>query len=265
MFALETAIEQVEADLAANAGLGNVAATTRGAVEILPPARTPHPVLDEKAKNEPTSRPQLSQSVRRWSPAMLAAILLCFGVYALLQRVSSDVPDSNSEVYRNISHEILMPDLPLPTAFGVYALIDGKLIELEALSKRVPDRGPLVTSTFTRGGRPKLAHGRLQFVAFRRDLANSAPEIVSVRGLTAPKLQGSTENRAVQGFKEANASGARSISYEMKVAPIVGNPAMIVIRSADVNFALPAGDYILALKGIAYSFTVGGASIDASE
>jgi hypothetical protein len=54
----------------------------------------------------------------------------------------------------------------------------------------------------------------------------------------------------------------RSNSYEMKVAPVEGNPEMIVIRPQDESFSFSAGRYALALKDAAYDFTVSGAVTD---
>ena len=57
----------------------------------------------------------------------------------------------------------------------------------------------------------------------------------------------------------------RGVSYELKVAPVDGNPAMIVIRPADAGFSFPAGRYALVLKGAAYDFTVDGPITDLAQ
>lgn len=52
----------------------------------------------------------------------------------------------------------------------------------------------------------------------------------------------------------------RSNHYKMRVAPVNGNPAMIIIRPQNPSFSFPPGRYALVLQGPAYDFT-GGASI----
>jgi hypothetical protein len=50
----------------------------------------------------------------------------------------------------------------------------------------------------------------------------------------------------------------RSKSYEFKVAPLAGNPEMVLIQP-DPEFAFPAGRYALVFNGIGYDFSVPGA------
>jgi len=70
---------------------------------------------------------------------------------------------------------------------------------------------------------------------------------------------------------EATTSGVsdswavRDISYEMKVAPVDGVPAMILIRPAHADFSFPAGRYALVLKAVAYDFSVDGPITDLAQ
>jgi hypothetical protein len=57
----------------------------------------------------------------------------------------------------------------------------------------------------------------------------------------------------------------RNLAYEMKVGPVEGRPAMIVMRPADAELSLPAGRYALVLKGSAYDFTVDGPVTDLAQ
>ena len=54
----------------------------------------------------------------------------------------------------------------------------------------------------------------------------------------------------------------RGVAYAMKVAPVQGNPEMIVIRPQTDDFVFPAGRYALVLKALAYDFTVAGPLTD---
>jgi hypothetical protein len=54
----------------------------------------------------------------------------------------------------------------------------------------------------------------------------------------------------------------RSKTYELKVAPLVDNPEMIVLRSENAKFSLPPGRYALVLKGQGYDFNVDGQRMD---
>ena len=51
----------------------------------------------------------------------------------------------------------------------------------------------------------------------------------------------------------------------MRVGPLADNPEMIVIRSELADFLLPAGRYVLVLKGIGYDFTIDGPVTDAAH
>ncbi len=73
-----------------------------------------------------------------------------------------------------------IPGVPLPTNYGVFTVADGKLMQLELLPIRVPD--PVSISAVISTPSPTaVPDGRLQFLVFRRDLTNSAPESAVVR------------------------------------------------------------------------------------
>jgi hypothetical protein len=72
-------------------------------------------------------------------------------------------------------------DTPIPTEYGVYVVSDGRLTELEQLPIKVPDPRVAISATFSTRSRTHVPMGKVQFVAFRRDLVNGAPDGVSVR------------------------------------------------------------------------------------
>jgi hypothetical protein len=51
----------------------------------------------------------------------------------------------------------------------------------------------------------------------------------------------------------------------MKVAPIHGNPAMILIHPTHPDFSFPAGRYALALNTMGYDFSVDGPITDSAQ
>ena len=44
----------------------------------------------------------------------------------------------------------------------------------------------------------------------------------------------------------------------MRVGPLAGNPEMVLIRPDTDDFVLPAGRYVLVIKGVGYDFTIDG-------
>ena len=120
-----------------------------------------------------------------------------------------------------------------------------------------------------RGSTPSRTHlpaGKLEFVLFRRDLANVVPDRVSLRVIArvvrALKFDsgGKPTTSAVD-----DAWVIRSNSYQMRVAPSGDNPDMILIRPEQPDLLLPAGRYALVLKGIAYDFSLDGPNADTAH
>src|SRR5262249_142235 len=70
---------------------------------------------------------------------------------------------------------------PLPTVYGVYAVSGGQLHELEALAGRVPDQRVFMSTPIRTLSRTVLPDGQIVFIVYRRDVASSAPERVTVR------------------------------------------------------------------------------------
>src|SRR5262249_28791647 len=71
--------------------------------------------------------------------------------------------------------------IPLPNSYGVYALSDGNLTVLDLLPIKVPDSRIALSALITTPSQAHLPAGKVQFVVFRRDLANDAPDRVTVR------------------------------------------------------------------------------------
>jgi hypothetical protein len=148
--------------------------------------------------------------------------------------------------------------LPLPSSYGIYAVSDKRLIELEPLPIRAPDVRVRLSAEITKPSSTKLPNGKITFVVFRRDLVNSAPQKVTVRVVARVMraitlIAGKTVASEIDG-----AWRIRNNSYEYKVAPLGENREMIAIQPETADFTLPAGRYALVISGLAYDFTVDG-------
>jgi hypothetical protein len=156
-----------------------------------------------------------------------------------------------------------VPDTPLPTAYGVYVLSNGKLTALDLLPIKVPDPRIAISASISTPSQVHLPPGQLQFVVYRRDFANDAPDRVSVRAVAQVMraLTFAPGGKATYTTVEPTWV-VRSNSYQMSVAPAADSPEMVIIRPDRADFAFPAGRYALVLKKEAYDFTVDGAIHD---
>jgi hypothetical protein len=263
MLALETAIEQIETDLAldarhAAAGGEVLPPSAAAAIEISPPTSQPLPAseLQHETKTRRSGGPGIL--LRRILLPIAAVVILCTAIYATKDWIAFDhASPGGPPPVSNPSADSSPPQTVLPTAYGVYASVDEKLVELEPSTARLPDRGN--ASDPTVANRSKLTQGRIQFIAFKRDLANNAPEKVKVNGIMAAVEMGDTASARPQDGTAGGASepsNIRRISYDLRVAPVEGNAAMIIMRAPEAGFLFPAGDYVLTLKGIGYKFSV---------
>jgi hypothetical protein len=158
------------------------------------------------------------------------------------------------------------PEFPIPRDYGVFAINDTRLDELEMLSEQIPDKRIAMSTPVTQPSRTALSNGRPRFIVYRRDFANEAPERVDVR-VVAQVLRALTFDPKGRPMS-APVSGAwsiRNISYSFRVRPVPGNPEMLLIQPENVDLILPAGRYTLVLKNRGYEFTVTGPVTDPSQ
>jgi hypothetical protein len=154
------------------------------------------------------------------------------------------------------------PDFPIPAEYGAFAVLDGRLTELQQLPIKIPDPRVAISAAISAPSPTHLSNGHVRFVIFRRDLANSAPDRIPVRVLAQVVRALTFDPRGHAKTTAVEQSWViRSNAYEMRVAPLGDNPEMILIHS-DPDFTLPAGRYALVLKGVGYDFTVDGKVTD---
>jgi hypothetical protein len=153
----------------------------------------------------------------------------------------------------------------LPTSYGVYAVDRGKLSDLSTLPIKVPDPRVAISAPIAAPSPTTLPDGKVQFVAYRRDFKNNAPDRVTVR-VVARVMQTLSFDKGKANAASVEGSWAvRSKSYQMRVAPMGDNPEMIVIEPDNADFVFPAGRYAMVLQGTAYDFSVAGPITDTAQ
>jgi len=249
------------------------------------------PIVSEAG--DPLANSHSHKYLRSWSVQIIIAIAMGVAIFAASDSQSAfrllglnwlDQPMNASAVdetttQQNVAHSekerssevnagVLpgMPNIPMPTEYGVYAVASGHLTELDLLPIRVPDQRIAISAAISTPSRAHLASGQIQFVVFRRDLMNNAPDRVSLRvvaQVTQALTFDSGGNAKVADIEHSWV--IRNNSYPMRVAPVTNNPEMIIIRPEPPEFIFPAGRYALVLKGLAYDFTLDGPMIDSAH
>ena len=260
--ALEAAIHRIECEFAQPRERDLTGVVP--AIEILPPGD--HLPNFTKLHPEPRSHPRLSTT--HFLLSLAGAALLVIITYLVVERGLHDgAPSTISASPHSVDADQPLAqasrtEFAIPSTYGVYALSDGHLIELSPLSIKIPNRLIPISVAIDSTSAAKLPNGRTQFVVFRRDMANNAPEKVYVRRI----VQIAQPSRQPGVGPDENVSWTISdISYEMRVGPINGNPAMILIRPPASNFAFPAGRYALVIRSTAYDFSVEAGVTDGAQ
>lgn len=245
---------------------------------------------DRSATGWTTKRPR---SRFWWTIQVLAAVMVGIAIYAAADRdfvlgmIGSGLSRLQTVVKANTTSGALQqgassgsgatpksraesqfagPGFPLPSSYGVYAINNGKLTELDVLPIRIPDPRIALSAAITTPSRAHLAAGHVEFVVFRRDLERDAPDRAFLRVIAQVTRDLSFDSAGHPITTNVEGSWlVRSNSYQMSVAPVPDHQEMILIRSDDPKSALPAGRYALVLKGVAYDFTLDGPVSDAAH
>ena len=160
-------------------------------------------------------------------------------------------------------HRPVPTGMPKPAVYGVYAIHDGQLIELNPIATAPVDPRLKTVFQITQPSVTRLATGVLKFVVYRRDLIVGAPEKVSVRVVAtlarAMKFDGAG---TVVTVPQRETWIIRSSGYDFRVLPVSDDREMIIVRPEDPEFAVPPGRYALMLNGQPYDFVVEGLVTD---
>jgi hypothetical protein len=230
-------------------------------------------------------RPFRSSRPKSWFKIQLiAAAILGIGIYATIEKgpdvlgrigwhivydpphtVAKAAPKSEPVSLPAKAVNPPIPNTPIPTNYGVYAADAGKLVELTPLPIKVPDRRISISTLIATPSPSTVSDGHLQFLVFRRDLANSVPDQVTVRVVAQIVRALTFIGGKATVTRVSGAWAVRGTAYDMKIAPVEGNSEMVVIRPPSADFSFPAGRYALVLKAVAYDFTVPGPITDVAH
>lgn len=158
------------------------------------------------------------------------------------------------------------PAFPLPGVYGVYALNNGTLSELDVLAEQVPDKRVAMSTPVTAPSRTVVSDGNVKFIVFRRDLASNAPDRIDVRVVARVTRAIRFDSKGQRSLVPVtDAWNIRNIAHEFRVKPIPANPEMLLVQPENADFKLPPGRYVLALKNQGYDFTVTGEQRDPAQ
>ncbi|MBV9969791.1 MAG: hypothetical protein JO228_07400, partial [Xanthobacteraceae bacterium] len=153
---------------------------------------------------------------------------------------------------------------PLPPAYGVYALVDNKLVELQQVRATPVDPRNAGQLQVLEPGRTVIAPGKPDFVIFRRDLASHPPDKVTLRvaARVAHAMNFDSSGKAIMTRPVTDTWIIRELGYDLRASPVEGNSEMIKLRAEDPALSLPPGRYELMLGGQAFDLTVAGEVTD---
>ena len=269
--------------------------TTPGsAVQILPPKPVP-PIYEGPRTIHRTENFQLARLTEefarhaRYANKFIAISLLAVAFVGTViitmlwpvrvQKASlpveiAETPSSPVVASAAIGHPItekVAPDeatpklpFPVPSSFGIYALSDNKLTELQPLPISIPDPRVALSAEIVKPSPTSISDSKPAFILFRRDLLNSVPQKITLRVVARVARETKVVAGKVQSTPIEDAWRVRDISRELKISPIAGQREMVMARLDD-DVTLAAGRYALVLNRTGYDFTISaGASAAAS-
>jgi hypothetical protein len=183
-----------------------------------------------------------------------------------LKATSAQAPGQSS-VASTTTVPLQYSGVALPSVYGIYSVSAGRLHELEPLAVgRVPDRRVFMSTPIKTPSRTVLPDGRTEFIIYRRDIANNAPDRITVRVIARVQRAMTFNTAGRASTTDVDDSWTiRNVSYDFRVAPLGESSEMLAIRPEKEDFVLPAGRYALVIKGQAYDFTVAGPITDAAQ
>jgi hypothetical protein len=160
-------------------------------------------------------------------------------------------------------HQPVEPPPLTPTAYGIYAVSEDKLYELELLPGRAPDIRVAVSPATLTPSKTTLPDGHLKFIVYRRDSATNAVDRAEIRVVAKVAQEMSFDKSGKPAMSKIDDTWViRNIAIPFRTAPKNDNPDMYEVRSENPEAALTPGRYALVLKGQAYDFSVAGEVID---
>src|SRR5262249_3176219 len=121
--------------------------------------------------------------------------------------------------------------------------------------------GPMITTP----PQTTVPAGKVNFIAYRRDLVFGVPDKVSIRVMARiARTTSFNDGRPVTSNMDT-AWVIRGKSYDFGVSPLPENQEMVTIHPDSDEFMLPAGRYALVFKDLAYDFSVDGEITDPAQ
>jgi hypothetical protein len=159
------------------------------------------------------------------------------------------------------------PSFPRPAAYGIYAISDNRLIELEQAATAPVDPRTRTTLQIAKPSRTVISDSKLSFIAYRRDLVSSAPEKVPVRvaARIAKSMNFDAAGKAVVTPPTGETWLIRDQGYDLRVSPVRDSPEMVLLRPDSPEFSFPSGRYALMLGAQAYDFVIAGDVTDPAQ
>jgi hypothetical protein len=188
-----------------------------------------------------------------------------------IEKVALKVAPAQAPEQRSTSSTPTIPmqysGVSLPSVYGIYSISAGRLHELEPLAVgRVPDQRVFMSTPIKTPSRTVLPDGRTEFIIYRRDIANNAPDRITVRVIAKVQRAMTFNTAGTASTMDVEDSWTiRNVSYDFRVAPFGDSSEMLVVRPEKEDFVLPAGRYALVVKGQAYDFTVAGPITEAAQ
>ena len=162
--------------------------------------------------------------------------------------------------------EPVRPDPLTPIAYGIYAVSDDKLYELELLPGRAPDLRVTVSPAILTPSKTTLPDGHLKFIVYRRDSATNAADHSEIRVVAKVVQEMNFDKSGKPALSKIdNTWVIRNISIPFRTAPKRDNPDMYEVQSENPEAALTPGRYALVIKGQAYDFSVAGEVTDRKQ
>jgi hypothetical protein len=159
---------------------------------------------------------------------------------------------------------MLLPNVPMPSVFGVYAIHDERLVRLQTVATTPVDPRTRNLLQISTPSETAFLDGRLAFTVYRRDLVSSAPETVPVK--FAARIQSTMRygpgGTLVTVKPDVDTWLIYTAGYDFRVLPVPDNPEIILIRPADPELVLPPGRYVLLINDQPYDFAVEGKVTD---
>jgi hypothetical protein len=156
------------------------------------------------------------------------------------------------------------PAFPRPTSYGVYAISDNRLTELEPIPTAPVDPRVRNSHQIVKPSHTVISDSKLAFIVYRRDLTTSAPEKVPVRiaARIARSMTFDTNGKPVTVAPPVDTWLVREQGYDLRVSPTRESSEMVMLLPESDEFAFPPGRYELLLGAQFYDFVIAGTITD---